>query len=209
MCFDTGVYLNDYLHIDNKAPSVLDATAIVTIYLVGGLFGQVIGGWWGQHLYNKHKEHVAYLMGFSTILGILPMLLIINLPFSYATLGPVSLLGGACASMTGPNVRAVLQNCNLPETRGTVFALFALTDDLGKAFGPYLISAFVAVLGRRGAFNVATFMWLICGILLLSLSCTMRKDEEKIVLKVAACNDNNNNVLLIGSGKVGLELIEI
>ena len=180
-----SVYLNDYLHVDNKAPTVLDATAIVTIFGVGGLFGQLFGGLMGQRLYNRKTEYVAYLMGSSTILGIFPMLFVLNLPFSYATLAPISFLGGACASITGPNVRAVLQNCNLPETRGTVFALFSLTDDIGKAGGPYLISAFVAGLGRRAAFNIATCMWLLCGLLLLSLSCTMRQDEQRIVAKVA------------------------
>ena len=204
-----GVYLNDYLYVDKKAPSVLDATTIMTIFGVGGLCGQILGGWWGQYLYNKRKEKVAYLMGLSTILGIIPMLLLVNLPFSYATLGPIAFIGGACASITGPNVRAVLQNCNLPETRGTVFALFALTDDLGKAFGPYLISAFVAGFGRTTAFNVATFMWLICGILLLSLRFTMRKDEDRIILIVTS--KKNQNILLRteSSNNSELELIDI
>lgn len=178
-----SVFLNDYLYSNNGAPSVFDATIIVTIYGVGGLFGQLLGGYWGQLLYNRNKELVSYLMGGTTIIGILPMLLLLDLPFSY-WLSPVAFFGGLVASITGPNVRATLQNCNLPETRGTVFALFALTDDLGKAFGPYLISALVAGFGRKVAFNIATCMWLVCGIFLLSLGCTMRKDEEYMLEKM-------------------------
>ena len=195
------VYLNDYLYVDNNAPSVLDATSICTLYGVGGMFGILLGGWWGQRLYNWKREYVAQLMGWSTIAGIVPMLLILNLPFSYGSLAPVAFFGGACASITGPNVRAVLQNCNLPETRGTVFAMFALTDDLGKAFGPYIISLFVAGMGRRAAFNIATCMWLLCGVLLLSLSCTMASDEDNVREVVASAKE--------ASGSGGVQLLDV
>ena len=181
-----GVFLNDFLVTDNAAPSILAATAACTVFAIGGLCGQALGGWLGQHLYNRDKKLVAYLMGGSTILGVVPMLFLLNVPFSYGASLPIAFVGGACASITGPNVRAVLQNCNLPETRGTTFALFALTDDLGKAFGPFLIAAFVSALGRRTAFNVATLAWLLCGGLLVSLSCTMVDDERKVAEKVAA-----------------------
>ena len=180
-----AVFLNDFIHVDNGAPSILAATTICTIYGVGGLCGQGLGGLIGQRLYNKRKIYVAWLMGGSTIVGVFPMLLLLNLPFSYGALIPVAFVGGALASITGPNVRAVLQNCNLPETRGTVFALFALTDDLGKAFGPFLIAAFVSAMGRRAAFNIATCAWFLCGILLLSLGFTMERDEQTVIEKVA------------------------
>ena len=175
-----GVFLNDFLVADNGAPSILAATVACTVFAVGGLCGQAFGGWLGQRLYNHDKKLVAFLMGGSSILGVVPMLLLLNVPFSYGASLPIAFVGGACASITGPNVRAVLQNCNLPETRGTTFALFALTDDLGKAFGPFLIAAFVSAVGRRAAFNIATLAWLVCGGLLLSLSCTMADDERRV-----------------------------
>ena len=197
-----SVFLNDFIHIDNGAPSILAATTICTVYGVGGLFGQGFGGLLGQHLYNKRKIYVSWLMGASTILGIVPMLVLLNLPFSYGVLIPVAFLGGLCASITGPNVRAVLQNCNLPETRGTVFALFALTDDLGKAFGPFLIAAFVTALGRRAAFNLATCAWFFCGVLLLGLSFTMTKDEQAVLDKVAEARRGKGSC---GVGVIGKE----
>ena len=130
------------------------------------------------------------------MIGVFPMLLLLNLPFSYGALIPVAFIGGLCASITGPNVRAVLQNCNLPETRGTVFAMFALTDDLGKAFGPFLIAAFVTAIGRRAAFNLATCAWFLCGLLLLGLSCTMLRDEQTVLDKVAQARRGRGGVEL-------------
>ena len=191
-----SVFLNDFLHADNGAPTILAATTVCTFYGIGGLFGQGLGGWLGQRLYNKRKVYVAWLMGGSTMIGVFPMLLLLNLPFSYGALIPVAFIGGLCASITGPNVRAVLQNCNLPETRGTVFAMFALTDDLGKAFGPFLIAGFVTAIGRRAAFNLATCAWFLCGLLLLGLSRTMLKDEQTVSDKVAQARRGRGGVEL-------------
>ena len=39
-----------------------------------------------------------------------------------------------------PGGQAVLLNVNVPETRGTVLAVYALFDDLGKGFGPFLVA---------------------------------------------------------------------
>jgi hypothetical protein len=46
-------------------------------------------------------------------------------------------------------VRAVLLNANTPHTRGTVFSVFTLADDLGKGGGPFLASALILALGRQ------------------------------------------------------------
>jgi hypothetical protein len=57
----------------------------------------------------------------------------------------LALVGGALASMTGPNLRAVLMNVNEPETRGVAFALQTTTDDLGKGLGPFIVAWFIEV----------------------------------------------------------------
>lgn len=41
------------------------------------------------------------------------------------------------------------QNVTSPETRGSAFSLFNLTDDLGKGGGPVVIAALVLVLDSR------------------------------------------------------------
>ena len=40
-------------------------------------------------------------------------------------------------------MRSVLQNVCTPETRGTAFALFNLTDDIGKGGGPLIVATLV------------------------------------------------------------------
>jgi hypothetical protein len=76
--------------------------------------------------------------------------------------------------------RAVLLNANAPETRGTVFALFALTDDLGKGLGPIIAASIVSSLGsRQRAFDVSVSVgWLLCGTFLLLLFFVMEDDED-------------------------------
>ena len=46
----------------------------------------------------------------------------------------VAILTGAVVSLTGPNVKAVLQNTTRSSGRGISFSIFNLTDDLGKVF---------------------------------------------------------------------------
>ncbi len=72
--------------------------------------GQLGGGWRGQRLYNTDLCYQIVLMGGSTLLSVGPMLYLINTQ----SVGDglfyfMAVLAGACISINGPNVRAVLQ----------------------------------------------------------------------------------------------------
>ena len=67
-----------------------------------------------------------------------------------------------------------------------VFAVFSLTDDVGKGLGPPLIAALVTALGRTWAFSLAPGMWLVCGVLLALVGLTMTKDEEAVAAETAS-----------------------
>ena len=41
------------------------------------------------------------------------------------------------------------QNVTYPENRGTAFALFNLSDDIGKGGGPVLVALLVRIFGDR------------------------------------------------------------
>ena len=43
----------------------------------GGIFGQLLGGWAGQKLYNCDPRLQCVLMGLSTLLAVPPMLLLL------------------------------------------------------------------------------------------------------------------------------------
>lgn len=133
------VFLNDYLSSD-RGMTVQGATAALTTFGLGGLVGQIFGGWFGQKLYNRYPPYQCIFMGLSTILAILPAVYVLNAK----TVGDLGFffmiaLFGIIINMNGPNVRAVLQNVCMPEIRGTAFSVFTLTDDIGKGLGPALV----------------------------------------------------------------------
>jgi hypothetical protein len=78
-------------------------------------------------------------------------------------------MAGIFSVITGPNVKTVLVNVNAPETRGSIFAVYNLIDDLGKGLGPYFGALMMVSLGGLKAFNICFSFWFICGIVLLPL----------------------------------------
>ena len=54
------------------------------------------------------------------------------MPSSWWWIGVVATSSGLLAGVTGPIVKASLQNVTLPETRGQAFALFNTFDDFGR-----------------------------------------------------------------------------
>eukprot|EP00798_Chlamydomonas_sp_ICE-L_P009776 gene9778-7658_t len=173
------VYFNDYLSA-NKGFSIPIATLIITLFGIGGAIGVIGGGYLGQWLYNRKKEWMAVLAGVTVMMAVGPMLFVVNmdlksLHFVFTCI--MSMLAGGLGSVAGPNLRAILLNVNEPETRGVASALQTLTDDLGRALGPAFVAIFIGQLGRTVAFNIAVCAWFPCGLLLLGLMSTMRKDE--------------------------------
>jgi MFS-type transporter involved in bile tolerance (Atg22 family) len=114
--------------------------------------------------------------------GCLPLFYLLNGVSADSSIGMaffLAILSGFFASVTGPNVRAVLQNVTLPEQRGSAFALLNTTDDIGKGAGPFLIAVFVTAFGdRRAAFNFVTMGWAAGALVNLGIYWTIEKDED-------------------------------
>ena len=168
-----NAYFVDYLHVQ-KGLSVEEGTLAVTLFGLGAVIGTVTGGIVGQRIYNSPggRSRIALVMAITTALGSVPGYYFLNAN-GYgpgdAWLYLSCLLGGCLASVTPPNVRAVLLNVNPPETRGTMFAFYTQIDDVGKGAGPALVAGFIVEFGRRVAFNIAVSGWLLCGAILLCL----------------------------------------
>ncbi len=180
------IYLNDFLAQD-KGFSVQAATTLVMAMGAGVISGGFLGGMAGNFLYNRRSHYLPAFCAASTFLGILPTIALINYPVQPAgeaqAMAIPLLLGfltGFVVAMTGPNIRAMLLNVNAPETRGSIFSLFTLSDDLGKGLGPAVISLFILAFGRLWAFNLAALFWLVCGILLLFLIKTFPGEEARL-----------------------------
>ena len=160
-----NAYFVDYLHVQ-KGLSVEEGTAAVTLFGLGAVIGTVTGGIIGQRIYNSPggRSRIALVMGVTTALGSIPGYYFLNAERGTgpgdAWLYLSCLVGGILASVTPPNVRAVLLNVNLPETRGTMFAFYTQIDDVGKGAGPRSWRGSSWNLGRRNAFNIAVSGWL-------------------------------------------------
>ncbi|GIL90022.1 hypothetical protein Vretimale_18101 [Volvox reticuliferus] len=184
-------YFNDFL-AQQKGFTVQAATVVLLFFAGGGALGVIGGGAGGQWLYNKRKEYQALLAGGSVLAGIGPLYAIINADLQRIGLAAtcfLAALGGAVASVAGPNLRSVMLNVNEPETRGVALALQSMTDDLGKGLGPVLVAGLIHALGRKGAFNVATGGWIPCGVMLASLAGFMRADEAAMQARLARSSD--------------------
>ncbi len=196
-------FLNDYLYVDRKSLSKMEATVVCSLFTAGVTAGSLIGGYLGQFLYRKNKKFICYLMGFTTILGILPLLLIIRVDFSYPVASVISFAGGIIASITGTNITTVILNVNYVNLRGFVLAMFTLTDDIGRSLGGLGISGLIYTLGREEAFTLATAIgWTLCGIILASMAFTMTKDEAATAGNVpfqAPGNEHKSNLEFVSS----------
>eukprot|EP00949_MAST-11_sp_MAST-11-sp1_P004491 g4491.t1 len=192
-----NTFMNDYLHID-RGMGKLQATSIMTLWGIGSMLGAFAGGIVGQRIYNaRGPVMVSMLMGGTTLFGTLFLLVLANFEPGMLTFSLTALVGGAVASVTGANIRAMLMNVNLPETRGTTFATFAIFDDLGRGFGPLISSSLIVMLGRQVAFNIGIVAgWVLCGALLFALSRTLVKDEavvKSLIADVAAAQGEDGD----------------
>ena len=197
-CVPWGIifaFMTDYLHTDRGA-TIMQATSIIIAWNLGQLLiGQSLGGLLGQFMYNRSKPSLCWLMGITTMLGSIPMLYLINSPFHYTSFLFISFGGGAIASVTGANIKAVVLNCNVPEMRGVANGVFGLTDDLGRGFGPLLISGLETITGgRQSAFTVGVLFWLLCGTFICMISFTLVNDERNVQKHVASSGSGDDGV---------------
>jgi len=180
-------FLNDF-YAQDKGYSVERAVLLVMAIGVGALAGGLVGGLWGNRLYNRNPAYLPILSGVTALLGIPPTLVLINLPAHAGGGAPpmalplvLSLVTGFVISIPSSNVKAMLINVNAPEIRGSVFSLYNLADDLGRGLGPWVIgSLLVPALGRTAAFSVAACFWIACGVVLLATARAFPRDERAL-----------------------------
>lgn len=178
-----NTYLNDFLASD-RGMSVEFATVVVLVFGLGNFFGMILGGQGGKYLYSIDTRYPALLAGLMAIFGCFPFWFLLNKIDSRSSLwelGPVSLLSGLASGVTGPIIKATLQNVTLPQMRGIAFSIFNTFDDFGRGLGPVFVAMLISRFGgRTPAFNIGVTGWLLCGIFNLCIFFTVEKDEEKV-----------------------------
>jgi MFS family permease len=92
-------------------------------------------------------------------------------------------------SYAGPNVRAIISQVNPPEDRGTVFGLFNILDNVGKAIGPlfggFLIEAIIAMgytkaLAYEYTLVIGSLFWIPCALIWIWIKWSYPEDRDKI-----------------------------
>ena len=131
-------------------------------------------------------------MGAAAIAGIFPWLYLVEAD-DYGTSAEamgekiaVMFFAGWLATMTGSTFEPSSSTpTRLLYERGTAFAWFNLTDDLGKGFGPVMSSALVAHVGRTLAFKLglgfgpcARALCLLCGLTIAGRQAVRREMQE-------------------------------
>merc|ERR1719231_1201887 len=83
--------------------------------------------------------------------------------------------------MSSPCTGAMLLNVNLPETRGSICALYSILDDLSKGFGTLFVSMIVPLVGGRAwAYQFSLMLWVFTGVALLYTWYTLEDDERQM-----------------------------
>jgi hypothetical protein len=93
----------------------------------------------------------------------------------------VLIISGLSATMAIPGLGAMLLNVNLPETRGTVCALYSVLEDLSKGVGSYFVALLIPIVGGRPvAYQLVLLFWLIPGVALFQSVKSFGVDEESL-----------------------------
>ena len=153
------VFLNDYLAQECQF-TVKEATFMVSCFGVGCALGGVLGGVVGQVLYERNRVYLPIFMALSTIIGIVPFVLILHVPLQNAH-GFVSIFltmsGGCLANLPSVHLRPMLLHVNLPEARGVVLTVATMWITLGRGLGPSMVTAMMRFLDvdRTSAFTIS------------------------------------------------------
>jgi MFS family permease len=160
-----------------------DATTMFLLLGVGATLGSVLFAMIGGAIYRKKPAVLPFLCGAGILLGAVPMFVLLNLPLHSPTgailwlYNGLAFLTGILVSVPAANVKAILMNVNRPEHRGSVFAVFNLTDNLGQGFGP-MIGGLLIPFGYVFAMNFSVFWWIPCGILFFFVAGTIVRDRD-------------------------------
>ncbi len=161
-----------------------EASGLVTFAAIGVFTGTFFGGVIGQWLYNKNKKYQPILCMVTTMLGVIPAVMLLyaqgiihnSLAFLF-----LNIFTGILISITGANVRAVLLNVNVPKARSAIFSIYNLTDDLGKGLGPAMSAIILGLTPDRGlALSISSLFWIPCSLAWILIIFNYEKDELKM-----------------------------
>lgn len=211
--FSTGVpwgiiftFLNDYF-AQEQGMSVAASTILIVWFGLGCAAGGIVGGAIGTKLQRINRSFLPLFMAFSTALGIIPFLGLLDLKLNGASFLAIflSFIGPCVANLPSVNVRPCILNVNPPETRGAAMTAANLMVNVGRGAGPSIITLsqqfFYAT--RQYSFNLSLIVfWSITTLLLIVLAKTLPNDQDAMdaeLERYAASKINSANSSEIGN----------
>ncbi|NPV88029.1 MFS transporter [Coprothermobacteraceae bacterium] len=170
-----------------KGFTVQLGTVLLLVLGVGTIAGKLFGGIFGNYLYNKDRRYLPVFLGLAQIVGVVPILVTLRWPSVPNPglgdlMGPMlyGFVGAFLISTSGPNVKAMLMNVNLPEHRGAISSVFNLTDSIGAGFGPLVGGLLSYARGLDFAMTTSALFWVPCGVLLIIVALFIQEDAMRV-----------------------------
>ncbi len=160
-----------------------EATLLWEVFGIGSVIGAVVWGILGDKLFSKKASYLPMLCTAGILLGTIPCFIFLNIPItSPGFLLTLGVVGGITISTASANNKAMLINVNQPEHRGSVFAVFNVTDNIGKGIGPALGGVLLGVTGSYlVVMNVAICFWFLCGLIFIGVIFSINKDRKSLL----------------------------
>ena len=172
------------------------ATFVLLILGIATVIGTLLGGYVGDYFERRTPGGRALVTGAAIFLGMLAAIGVIVYPLppqlspaQWLALAVYSLLFLQLVSFAGPNVTAIISQVNLPEDRGTVFGVFNIIDNVGKALGPLFGGFLIETLRKAGYTNaqayeytliIGSLFWTLCAAVWLWIRHQYPKDREEV-----------------------------
>ncbi|WP_297504984.1 MFS transporter [Thermococcus sp.] len=172
------------------------ATFVLLILGIATVIGTLVGGYVGDYFERKTPGGRALITGMAVFLGMIAAIGVIVYPLppelsleGWLALTVYSILFLQLVSFAGPNVTAIISQVNLPEDRGTVFGVFNIIDNVGKALGPLFGGFLIETLRKAGYTNaqayeytliIGSLFWTLCAAVWLWIRHQYPKDREEV-----------------------------
>ncbi|MBL0262655.1 MAG: MFS transporter [Leptospiraceae bacterium] len=176
------VFLVDYYETAYSLGKA-EASGLLTFAAIGIFLGTFLGGVIGQRLFNINRTYQPIFVMTSIFLGVFPCLFllhagpIVNSPLFIL----VNIFTGMIITFPLSNVRSILISANAPKNRSAAFALYNLTDDLGKGLGPALSAIILTLVPERTtALSISILFWIPCALFWLPIVLYFKKDELNV-----------------------------
>ncbi len=182
------VYLHDFL-IEDVRFHTDEAMVVITVLAGAGFLGIVIGGFIGQYAYQKGSKYLPLFCAVLSVVRVIPCFFIFGWPMFFGDGDSVNrgsfltvlVIAGICATMAVPGLGAMLLNVNLPETRGTMCALYSVLEDFSKGVGSYVVAMLVPLVGGRPiAYQLMLLLWVIPALGLFQAIKSFGADEDAL-----------------------------